>query len=323
MKALKNKLEYNDGGYALLIAIGCMVGAGIVYAVLSFAFADSFARDGIYLNIFLSQGMVLMAFVLFMRLKKPKPDVIGVRKVFNPWLLLLIPVAALCIYAFYPATYQMTAWLEFIGFKSKEMSIPLRTVGQMLFAVFAVAVLPAIFEELVFRGAVFHALKERGGAFAVVVSAAAFALFHGNPDQTVYQFLLGLMLGYAVLRTGSVYAGMIMHFCSNLLAILYEYFGWKFWVPSAPGLFFGFAVVAAAAGLVLIPLLIQLIARPERMRNLELGIWNEGQNIYDGNNNSSDHSSLNKSIALKAAFTILALQWILVLLGVIFGLIEL
>ena len=83
----------------------------------------------------------------------------------------------------------------------------------------SVAVLPSVFEEGLFRGVALQSLRRFGDGFALVVSSILFALMHGNLIQAVYAFPIGLVMGYFVLRTGSVWAGVIIHFINNAAVV--------------------------------------------------------------------------------------------------------
>jgi membrane protease YdiL (CAAX protease family) len=89
--------------------------------------------------------------------------------------------------------------------------------------VLVLAVMPAVIEELLFRGLIFKGMLSFGRVKAVVASAVLFSLFHMSPAQTVYQFILGLVLAAVVLKTGNLVYGMIMHFANNFLIITYTY----------------------------------------------------------------------------------------------------
>ena len=95
--------------------------------------------------------------------------------------------------------------------------------GKLIVGLICTAALPAFIEELAFRGAVLQGLKKLGYWPAVLISAAAFSLFHMNPVQTVYQFLLGIVLAIAVLETGSLWAGVIIHFLNNAFVIIADF----------------------------------------------------------------------------------------------------
>ena len=80
------------------------------------------------------------------------------------------------------------------------------------------AILPAIVEELVFRGAIMQSLRRFGDTFALLVSSLLFGLVHGNLVQAPMAFITGLAIGYFVLRTGSLRTGTLVHLINNALA---------------------------------------------------------------------------------------------------------
>lgn len=83
------------------------------------------------------------------------------------------------------------------------------------------ALLPAVCEELAFRGVVMAGLARTGSrTVAVVGSALAFGLAHVHPVHALIAAVLGLVFGYATLRTGSILAGVALHLFNNALAVL-------------------------------------------------------------------------------------------------------
>lgn len=98
----------------------------------------------------------------------------------------------------------------------------------LVWFLFALAVVPAICEEIFFRGYLFSALKPHGPAAAIFGSAVLFGLFHTfmaeilGLERLLPTTLLGVMLGWLCWRSGSVFPGMVMHAvyngCLNVLA---------------------------------------------------------------------------------------------------------
>ena len=83
------------------------------------------------------------------------------------------------------------------------------------------ALLPAIAEELMFRGLLARGLATRMHAiWAILISAAAFGLYHVIPIQMIPTFLLGLGLGVMAVRGDSIVATMLAHALNNTVAIL-------------------------------------------------------------------------------------------------------
>jgi membrane protease YdiL (CAAX protease family) len=91
-------------------------------------------------------------------------------------------------------------------------------------ATLMIAVQPAVFEEIAFRGIVFNALYNvtGSGMETVLASAAMFAILHLSVPSFPHLFLMGAVLGLLRLRTGSLYPGMVLHFTHNLLCLLAE-----------------------------------------------------------------------------------------------------
>jgi len=81
--------------------------------------------------------------------------------------------------------------------------------------------LPAIFEELFFRGVVLRGFMQYGKPVAIVLSSALFALAHGNVSQLVYQFLVGMFLGFLFVETKNILVPMVAHFTNNFFAVVY------------------------------------------------------------------------------------------------------
>ena len=82
-------------------------------------------------------------------------------------------------------------------------------------------VLAPLFEETLFRGALLPVVAERlGGGWAVLISAAVFAIAHLSLGELVPLFVLGLGLGWLRWRSGRLGACVLMHAFWNALTFL-------------------------------------------------------------------------------------------------------
>lgn len=90
-------------------------------------------------------------------------------------------------------------------------------------AIFSTAVVPAICEEYLFRGAILTNLLPYGKTTAILASALLFGLMHQNPLQILYTTLMGVVIGYVYIKTKSIWACMILHFINNFITVLEEY----------------------------------------------------------------------------------------------------
>lgn len=91
-----------------------------------------------------------------------------------------------------------------------------------LLIVATLALTPAVIEEMCFRGFLFSALEKRVSPLkTIVITSVLFGLFHVLTGSTllIERFLpttmLGLVLGFVAMRTGSVVPGIILHFTHN------------------------------------------------------------------------------------------------------------
>jgi len=88
-------------------------------------------------------------------------------------------------------------------------------------AIFQMGPLTALGEELLFRGVILgglrRALPERA---AIAVSAAMFATIHLSPSAFVHTGLLGLLLAWLVVRTGSLWPSILLHAAWNTTIVL-------------------------------------------------------------------------------------------------------
>ena len=84
---------------------------------------------------------------------------------------------------------------------------------------FLVALSPAICEEALFRGFILSGLRSLGQWPAIIVSALLFAVAHGSIYRMLPTLFLGLLLGYAVWKTGSLLAGVAIHGINNGIAV--------------------------------------------------------------------------------------------------------
>ncbi len=100
--------------------------------------------------------------------------------------------------------------------------------GGTLLMVLSLAVLPALTEELVFRGIIMNEYKPCGSVYAMLFSAVLFAFVHFNLRQLPIYIALGMLIAWMVFITRSVWSGVIVHAVYNLYVIFFEKYIWLF-----------------------------------------------------------------------------------------------
>ena len=104
-----------------------------------------------------------------------------------------------------------------LGAESAATRLP--SGGPELFLQFmALCVLPAVTEELFFRGALQGLLRPCGSAAAIFGPALLFSLLHLDAIQGLTALVCGVFLGWLAERSGSILPGMLLHFVNNCLA---------------------------------------------------------------------------------------------------------
>ncbi|GAA4347635.1 hypothetical protein GCM10023185_02840 [Hymenobacter saemangeumensis] len=206
----------------------------------------------------LTQGVLL--FGAFGGAALALPLLLGYRwgEYFNPrrlkqawWLL----AAALLIIVILPLMSGLIAWnanVEFPAFlhdfevwaRAKEAQAQeltryltrFSTAGRLLVGLLVVAVVPAVAEELVFRGVIQKNLVRWFSSrhVGVWLAAAIFSAIHLQFLGFVPRFVLGLVLGYLYEWSGNILVPMAAHFTQNAFQLLLVYgaqhgaFGWNF-----------------------------------------------------------------------------------------------
>lgn len=121
----------------------------------------------------------------------------------------------------------------------------LNLISIMLLALYALVFAP-IFEELVFRDFILRRLKVFGNFFAVIVSSLLFAFVHSNVAQFIPSFLLGLILGYAYLQSGSIKTVIYLHIINNLYSLIFNEIIYRFLNNNAIGVYITVELVILA-----------------------------------------------------------------------------
>ncbi len=108
---------------------------------------------------------------------------------------------------------------NFIEYKNFPMEIMLQNVPILNYLIF-MCLVPAICEEVFFRGTLTNAYNVYGERFAIIVSALVFALFHFDIQNFIAPFLLGLLFASLIEYTGSIIPAIVAHFINNVIAVL-------------------------------------------------------------------------------------------------------
>lgn len=240
----QKRIIRQDANFAGLVAVAQTVLLQLVYIVLVFGLS----AIGIIKPVDQYYGLGNTGFLLFYSIAYiigvgfPAPIIaIMTHRSINPFsnldtddekspsfprvVLALLAGLAVCIIANFITSY-IVYFLQQIGIQPPEMPDYLENnIPSLLLNIVIFALLPAILEEMVYRGYILRILLPHGKLFAILISSMLFALMHGNILQIPFAFIVGLACGYLAVKTGSIWISVMLHFLNNFMSMLLQYTG--------------------------------------------------------------------------------------------------
>lgn len=163
-------------------------------------------------NIIVSQSMILVPGLIYLAVSEvPVRKYLASQKISLSNLLLIV-VFTMLVSPVMTVINVITSRL--FGNVTSNMSVQMLG-NSYLVNLLLMALLPALGEELVYRGILFRAHRKNGAASGAIISGFLFGLMHMNLNQFSYAFLLGILFAFLVEATGSVWASVAAHFAVN------------------------------------------------------------------------------------------------------------
>lgn len=113
----------------------------------------------------------------------------------------------------------LTLFSNFTEFNNFSMKIVNGSSNIQRYLIF-MCLVPAICEELLFRGALLNAYDIYGAKISILFSAFVFAIFHFDIQNFIAPLLLGIVFGNLLNLTGSIFACIVAHFTNNVIALI-------------------------------------------------------------------------------------------------------
>jgi membrane protease YdiL (CAAX protease family) len=119
-------------------------------------------------------------------------------------------------------------WMKNAEDKAAEITVAflqVETIGGLAFNIFMIAFLPAIGEELLFRGVIQRIFTNwtRNYHWGIWISAFLFSALHLQFYGFVPRLFLGVLFGYLLVWSGSIWLPIIAHFINNGVAVVAMY----------------------------------------------------------------------------------------------------
>lgn len=105
--------------------------------------------------------------------------------------------------------------------QSQDFGLESNSIAQLVIIFFALVILPAISEEILFRGFLYRSFKKPfGKVLAAVAVSLLFGIAHGQWNVAADTFVLSLVLVYLVEKYNSLWPAILLHFLKNFIAFL-------------------------------------------------------------------------------------------------------
>lgn len=143
----------------------------------------------------------------------------------------ILAAVGLCMLANVLNSYFLYFFTEMGLYVPDAPQTMVETPTSLALNLFTMAVLPALLEEMIYRGYILRTLRPYGNLVAVLISSLLFSLMHGNLRQIPFAFIVGLILGLLYVSTNNIWLAIVVHFTNNAISVLMEYF--SFSLPQA------------------------------------------------------------------------------------------
>ena len=124
-----------------------------------------------------------------------------------------------------PLIIQNLENMEQRALELTTLFLTMNSASDLFFNLFLIALIPAIGEELFFRGVVQQYLQKifKNPHLGVCLTACVFSAIHMQFFGFLPRFLLGLILGYLFFYSGNLWMSVLGHFINNALGVLLAY----------------------------------------------------------------------------------------------------
>lgn len=152
--------------------------------------------------------------------KVPFKAAVGLKKIRISDILLSILFYILIKYLM---TFLNAVSLVFTKNSIGEVIYTLSDQVPFIVGILFVAIIPAVFEELVYRGLIYQCYRKVNPLWAIIMSGLVFGLMHGNFNQFLYASALGMAFAILNEATGSIVSSMVVHMLTNLISTTIVY----------------------------------------------------------------------------------------------------
>lgn len=318
----KNFYNEEDAGKTFLWCVLAPQILGFIAQIILVAVANLYntTAQELLLNtaIYVSYAMLAqlafgLVFLYFSRSTKIKTALKLNFKIGAINIIFCVVIGLIGVMGLSPISTIGTEFLKFIGYAVNDSFIfNIDSIGFLIVSIILLAGVPAIVEEFVFRGVILQGLRKYGNWTAILGSSALFALIHLSAEQFIFPFLFGIIMGFVVLKIGSIFASMIIHFVANATSVLLNYFNVEI-VFDIDFIWFVFiAIGIALASYLIVWLFSKKMKNVEKNKDVE-EVLEVIENTNFQNINKTNNSSLKFGIIIGVVIWVINFAYYMVL----------
>ena len=145
--------------------------------------------------------------------------ILAIMMLINPFISLLLE---------WNMRISLPEWLLLFDKNSEEIIkafLKMSTIWDLLYTLIVIAVVPAIGEELLFRGYMQKKISKwlKNPQIAIVITAFLFSAIHLEAEGIIPRFALGILLGYLYYWSGNLWIPILAHFVNNAQVVIFSY----------------------------------------------------------------------------------------------------
>ena len=228
-----SRLEKTTGARSvlLLLLITVLLRIGITFGIDLLADMEALNQPEIYYAFTMLQEFIMFGIPLFLfiYLFRPRYTPILKKQMAYPSLTAALRTVLAAVIGAWALELYVSLWSLLLEALKIQLWVPdvalPGNVAQIILAVMAVGITPAILEELLFRGVVLEGLKkELSQKAALWLTALLFAFMHGSLIGLPAHIVLGLVITLLAMRQNNLQLPMIYHFSHNAASLLISLF---------------------------------------------------------------------------------------------------
>lgn len=224
-----SRLEKTIGARSVLILLltTVLLRIGFTFGINLLIDEQTLNQTEIYYAMTMLQGLVTIGIPVFVFIYLFRPRYMPVLKsqLAYPTFGAAVRTVLAAIIGAWTLELYISLWsllLEALHIQIWVTDVPLPGNGaQIILALAAMGIMPAILEELLFRGALLEGLKrELRPKAALIITALLFAFMHGSLTGLPAHIALGLVITLLALKQNNLQLPMIYHFSHNAASLI-------------------------------------------------------------------------------------------------------